>query len=180
MSSNSTFTLMRFIGLVVFLFLSFGYTSCIQDECVDTVCKNGGVCVLGNCSCLNGYEGTNCTEVWNLRFLGKWYSEDKLLPLNVSTSTDSVTPKTSFSEFSVITNGRPDQFVIERIGSLDSILCRRLSYREFAVAEGQIIDSNVSILSGSGFIDSGGKAMELTYTTEIRESVATYKLIWTR
>lgn len=40
------------------------YTSCTKDACKDVVCKNGGTCVNGTCSCPFAFTGTNCeTEV---------------------------------------------------------------------------------------------------------------------
>jgi hypothetical protein len=40
------------------------YTSCTKDACKDVVCKNGGTCVNGTCSCPYAFNGTNCeTEV---------------------------------------------------------------------------------------------------------------------
>jgi hypothetical protein len=165
---------------LLLLALSLTYASCIQDECKDIVCSNGGVCVLGNCSCLNGYEGPNCTEVWNARFVGQWYSENKPQETFTSLQDSFAKAKRTVTEFSLISNGRADQFLIENIGFLDSILCRRVSYTEFAFAPNQVIDSNITILSGSGFLDSVGHEIALTYTTQIRNSMSTRQLNLTR
>jgi hypothetical protein len=37
-------------------------TSCNKDECENTVCINGGVCVNGDCDCPDGYEGPSCAD----------------------------------------------------------------------------------------------------------------------
>lgn len=50
--------------LTVGAFSTVVYTSCNKDACKDVVCKNGGTCVSGTCSCPFAYSGTNCeTEV---------------------------------------------------------------------------------------------------------------------
>ena len=176
---------MKFLGKglfsVVLISISLNLSSCIPDHCVDTICRNGGVCVLGNCSCPNGYEGQNCDEVWNQRFLGTWFRE---LPdrANVILPEEDSLPlaKTRLEETSLIANGRADQFVIQNIGQMDSILCRRVSHHEFAIVENQFIDSFVTILSGSGRIDSSGKTIIGTYTIENRNHTTVFSLNLTK
>lgn len=43
----------------VFVFAAL-LNGCQQDPCEDTICLNGGVCVDGDCECINGYTGVNC------------------------------------------------------------------------------------------------------------------------
>jgi hypothetical protein len=170
------FLLQSWLGIAL-LGIMLSLSSCIPDHCKDTVCQNGGVCVLGSCSCLNGFEGQNCNEVWNERFLGTWFREIPLHDTLVWPPADSLyVAKTWKEEISLISNGRADQFLIKSIGYLDSILCRRLSYAEFAFMENQFIDSSITILSGSGFIDSAHQAITGSYIVENGSRTTTFQL----
>lgn len=61
---------MSFKQLIIFvLFLLFNY-SC-SDECEGVVCQNGGVCILGNCDCPDGFYGEFC-ENENLLLKAKY------------------------------------------------------------------------------------------------------------
>jgi hypothetical protein len=147
-----------------FLIITF-FSACIPDHCKDTVCNNGGVCVEGNCSCLNGYEGINCTEVWNTRFLSTWQA------------IDVVNGDTAAYVASLIDNGRPDQFLIMNLsGEFDSVLCRRTSYYGFALRESQEIDTVMSIRSGSGAIDSLGKSISFSYHLDFEDSSVLHQI----
>lgn len=130
---------------ILFVFLGL-FSSCIPDHCKDTVCNNGGVCVDGNCSCLNGYEGINCSEIWNERFIGSWNTTD--------VSQTDITDTLKYTA-SIVSNGSPSQFMVLNLGNAyDSILCKRTSYSAFTIFSNQIIDSTVTIQSGSGYYDS--------------------------
>ncbi len=58
--------------LTIGAFSAITYTSCNKDECKDVVCKNGGTCVAGVCSCPTGYEGTNCETLSRDKFVGTY------------------------------------------------------------------------------------------------------------
>ncbi len=45
------------IGLAI-----LSQTSCIEDPCESSLCKNGGICDQGNCLCPEGYTGIRCDE----------------------------------------------------------------------------------------------------------------------
>jgi hypothetical protein len=156
---------MKSVYAVVFFTFLFCCSSCIPDHCNDTVCDNGGVCVQGHCSCLNGYEGINCTEVWNTRFFGNW------------NATDVVNGDTTVYVASLIENGYPDQFLIMGLSDeFDSVLCRRTSYYDFALKEDQEIDTVTSIRSGSGTIDSLGNSIGFSYSLQLKDSSVTHQV----
>ncbi len=50
----------------------FSTTSCNQDPCVakKITCANGGTCLDGLCSCVDGYEGELCAAESRTKFLG--------------------------------------------------------------------------------------------------------------
>lgn len=53
------------------------YTSCNKDKCKDVVCQNGGTCSEGTCTCVTGYEGTNCETAMRAKFVKTWSASDK-------------------------------------------------------------------------------------------------------
>lgn len=60
-------------------------SSCNKDKCKDVTCQNGGVCDGGNCTCLIGYEGTNCETKSRDKFIKTWTASD--LQAGASTPT---------------------------------------------------------------------------------------------
>ncbi|MBN8671717.1 MAG: calcium-binding EGF-like domain-containing protein [Chitinophagales bacterium] len=82
--------------LTIGAFSAITYTSCNKDECKDVVCKNGGTCAAGVCSCPTGYEGTNCETVSRDKFVGNWSGSDACtsgtytIALSVAKSTNDI------------------------------------------------------------------------------------------
>ncbi len=164
---------MRFLKVICVVLSVLFFPSCIQDRCSSTVCSNGGVCVDGNCSCLNGYEGAHCEKVWNERFLGNWNSVDVI-------KGDESGYRLKYT-ISISPNGRADQFVINNLANgINGVLCRRKSHYEFVIAEEQRPDSVITIKSGNGVLDSFGQKVTATYTMQIGNTTGTYNLTWTR
>ena len=60
--------------LTVGIFSTALFTSCNQDKCKDTVCKNGGTCneTDGSCNCPVGYEGSNCDTESRTKLIGSF------------------------------------------------------------------------------------------------------------
>lgn len=146
--------------------------SCAKDRCKDTACGNGGVCVEGFCSCLNGWEGDHCEEMWNERFREGW---------NVTETRQGDTSSSSYSVF-ILSTGKPDEFAINNLHqSLDSIVCKRTSYYGFSFVSNQVIDSDLTLLSGTGTIDSNGSTISAFYILEAYDSIVTrYNTVWTK
>jgi len=48
------------------------YSACTVDPCIDLKCANGGACINGYCSCPTGYEGAQCDQMTNTKFLGTY------------------------------------------------------------------------------------------------------------
>jgi len=171
---------MKQICLCILFFFSLGLPSCVPDHCKDTACGNGGVCVLGQCSCLSGYEGPDCSELWNARFIGTWYQTPGIQPEGIPVR-DTFTLKTSGGEdVTLLPNGFPDQFLVEQFGGMDSILCRRTAYTSFAFTEGQEIDSIVTILSGTGTLDSLTGFINGTMEVQIDGRKKSIPFLWRR
>ena len=63
--------------LSVSAFSAVLYTSCSKDACKDVTCQNGGTCSDGNCTCVTGYEGTNCETASRTKFIKQWSASDK-------------------------------------------------------------------------------------------------------
>src|SRR4051812_28730932 len=58
--------------LTISAFCAVLYTSCNKDKCKDVTCQNGGTCSDGNCTCVTGYEGTNCETKSRDKFVGTY------------------------------------------------------------------------------------------------------------
>ncbi|RYZ55804.1 MAG: hypothetical protein EOP49_02080 [Sphingobacteriales bacterium] len=154
------------LSLLVLLF-----SSCVRDQCRDKACANGGICVMGNCSCLNGFEGPDCSEVWNKRFQGKW---------TISQSFQGQPEVLTEYDAPVFRDAKPDQFIILGFHNLfDTIICRRTSYYGFSFAVNQMMDSTAILLSGSGFIDSSGSLIQAEYNLLQQDTTIRYGTSWT-
>lgn len=51
--------------------------SCNKDKCKAIVCAHSGVCNGGSCTCLAGYEGSNCETIARDKFKGNWQVLEK-------------------------------------------------------------------------------------------------------
>lgn len=80
----------------------------------------------------------------------------------------------------LLPNGFPDQFLVEQFGGMDSILCRRTAYTSFAFTEGQEIDSIVTILSGTGTLDSLTGFINGTMEVQIDGRKKSIPFLWRR
>ena len=77
-----------FLATVMITFSAFilvAYTSCSSkksttspDKCQTIPCKNGGICNVGVCSCLNGYEDADCGSASLDRYTGNWEMHDSV------------------------------------------------------------------------------------------------------
>ena len=61
----------------VFIAVLVVSVSCNRDKCKSIVCAYGGVCNGGACTCLLGYEGSNCETISRNKFLGNWMVFEK-------------------------------------------------------------------------------------------------------
>jgi hypothetical protein len=140
---------------------------CMPDNCTDNLCVNGGVCVDGNCSCLNGYEGTHCDEVWHKRFLGKWQAKERF----------QGNPKQRVYPVTLLSAGRPDQFWLINLGNRkDTVVCSRKTYLEFSIAGRRLKDTTISIKSGSGHMDTTQDIIIASYSLQLSDTTINYLL----
>ena len=83
--------------LTLSAFAAVVYTSCNPDKCKTIICANRGVCNSGSCTCVSGYEGTNCETETRKKFTGIWSvfekgssSLAKQYDINITNSDDGV------------------------------------------------------------------------------------------
>jgi hypothetical protein len=138
-----------FIGAFFFLLLAvIGFNACIKEHCADVVCKNGGVCVNGACACPLGYEGAMCDKKWNEKFAGNWYTADSVYKDNIARYKYNVT---------ITTGTTKDSFFVSGVTNTlrDSVVvCVRTSAYGFSMMGDKKLDSNRTVKSGSGIMDS--------------------------
>lgn len=158
---------MRFgvLYLSALLFLS----ACIKTNCEDTTCLNDGVCVQGNCACLAGYEGDDCSMLWSTKFEGAWQVADNYVR-DAAVHSYAIT----------ITAPNKDSFVIDNM--LDSfsntIYCRRESKYAFNIMSVTSIDSTLKISEGSGTYDDVKGIVTGSYSFSFNDSNITTYFTW--
>lgn len=78
--------LFRIMAMTVFVtissFMAVVYTACDKDKCASLVCKNGGWCTGGTCSCLRGFYGTTCDSSWVSNVIGTYIDSSVCIPFD--------------------------------------------------------------------------------------------------
>lgn len=145
--------------------------ACIKDQCAATVCRNGGVCVNGQCACPAGYEGVDCSSKWNEKFAGDWQASDNFLK-------DSLH---RFYTIHISQDTARDSFYISGFAdTLNGIQCVRNSLYKFAFRPDQKIDSVLTIKSGNGTMDADGRKVTGMYSFQRKDTIITSSFTWAR
>lgn len=145
------------IALSVILTISaFGavvYTSCNKDECKDVVCQNGGTCTEGKCTCVTGYEGTNCETKSRDKFIGTYAGTEIC-----TVGSDS---------YSVIVSANSDAIKLTMTGLYNdptapyTAICSMIAVDSFSFS-GSSSASAAVVFSGTGKLT--GNSLKITYT----------------
>lgn len=155
---------------LVLLMLMVGFNSCVQDNCNGVLCYNDGVCVQGTCTCLSGYEGTQCERKWTEKFAGTWQASDTYF-------RDTVTNK---YDLEILIGDAVDSFFLVGLtDTLDSIVCKRTGFYQFTFGE-NIIDTNLTIKSGIGTISNNGQTVTGVYSFTFLDSSVNTNFKWQR
>ena len=72
---KSLFIIFGFLLVSLFIIQSCTKSNTNNSGCV--LCANGGVCLGKVCTCLIGYEGSDCTTLSATKFLGSWNVTEK-------------------------------------------------------------------------------------------------------
>lgn len=106
------------VCVTLFSFLSVGYMACSKeqpatsnDPCNKMVCKNGGVCFKGTCTCPAGYDGDSCQTVWVTPYLGSWDIREVVVASNIK-ANKGVERKYTWS---IKRHTSPNMFLIDNI-----------------------------------------------------------------
>lgn len=147
------------------------YSSCIKDNCKGVMCLNGGVCVNSVCACPVGYEGTHCEKKWNEKFGGNWNVADSIYKDNITRFHYTVSISGMLTKDSFYIQGLTDTLK-------DSlVLCVRNSPRGFTMMERKL-DSFVTVVSGSGAIDSLTGVVYGKYAFKRKDTTVTVGFSW--
>lgn len=147
------------------------WTSCIKDKCGNVLCYNKGVCVDGQCTCPSGYEGAKCETGWFEKFAGEWNADDTY----IRDTTDA------HVKYDIKISGVADSFKIYGLyDSLDAVMCKRRSLKEFTISSGQVMrsDSSIIIRNGEGKIENG--IVTGLYSFKLRDTILSVKFKWTK
>jgi hypothetical protein len=106
------------VCITLFSFLSVGYMACSKeqpvtsnDPCSKMVCKNGGVCFKGGCTCPAGYEGDSCQIIWITPYLGNWDIREVVVASNIKANEGAERKYT----WTIKKHTNPDIFLIDNI-----------------------------------------------------------------
>lgn len=150
--------------LIVVLSLS----ACIRDNCGNTVCQNEGVCVQGNCACVQGYEGDNCEKLWTDKFDGVW------------TASDETEGLLHGYDLTIVSSLKDTFLVLGLVDSVDTVYCVRKSRYVFDMLTKTLPDTTQKITSGSGTINETHTSVTGLYSFAYGDSVVATKFTWAK
>lgn len=117
--------------VTIAIFVTTLYTACKKtpatssdNKCATVVCKNGGSCFKGACSCPFGFEGTYCEKAWLSRYVGKWRVTETI---TASTNNAMVGDTSSYTCTIKGKDGSPALFLIDDFhgnSAVDNVTCR--------------------------------------------------------
>jgi hypothetical protein len=129
-----------------------------------------GFCVDGVCACLTGYEGQHCETEWSAKFTGDWQARETFFR-NVSYHNYNVT---------INKTGNADSFVIYNLADSMHVICRQNKFNSFTFVTDQVIDSERTVESGNGTLDSAGTKVTGFYSIRSKDTTITTSFTWTR
>ncbi len=145
--------------LTIGAFSAIMYTSCSKDACKDVVCKNGGTCANGTCSCPTGYEGTNCETLSRDKFIGNWSGSDVCtsgtynIALSIASSSNAIN--------ALVNNPGGFGGTIQITGNITDK--NKLSFTNASVGNGRTLTGTMTI---------SGNSMTFSYTVTPAVGVA--------
>ena len=152
--------------LTLCVFGIIAYTACKKDPCKNVACNHGGTCSSGNCYCASGYEGTNCENAVNAKFIGNWL----------------VTAACQASYVAAITADpiSPSQIYISNFastGTATSILASIQSSNIVTIANQRVKGITNTSVSGGGSLSGG--VFSLSYKVVVTDTVTSTNTTYT-
>lgn len=144
--------------------------SCVPDNCKDVICEHEGVCVNGKCSCLYGYEGDSCEDIWYQKFTGEW------------TATDDSIPPSSISQYPVVVSNKrtlDTLYIYDLAEIFDTVFATRESYLSFVMKERKLNDDTV-LVSGTGIVDEQTGIVTGKYSLKLVDKTVNVNYSWVR
>jgi hypothetical protein len=167
----------KHIALSAFLTLSafcaVVYTSCNKDACKGVVCQNGGTCSGGTCTCVTGYEGTNCETKSRDKFVKSWSASDLITggtsPLAYSASIAAGV--SSDITAVIIGNAFSDNFFT--VGPINATISGST-----ITIPSQNPDGNKYSLTGTGTLSAGKITWSYTIKNDVTSVSQVYSGTW--
>ncbi len=142
--------------LTISAFCAVLYTSCTKDACKGVTCQNGGTCSGGNCTCVTGYEGTNCETASRTKFVKTWSASDK----EATTTTTIPTYVSAIVAGTTITDIKISNFS----GLFTNDVIATVSGNTITIASQQPDNDGYYVTTGTGTYDATTKLITWTYT----------------
>jgi hypothetical protein len=145
----------RYIFITILLCVAaFGLimnASCKKNDCGNTSCKNGGVCVHDTCECATGYLGNDCGTTWSTQFLGTY------------TCVQSCSPSSGNANWTSNIAGNANS-------GQDTVTITNFGGNNKTVTAGVDYNGNIYLLAGpnGGLVGQGkfvNNILSITYTT---------------
>lgn len=144
----------------VFTLAMLFFTGC-DDPCKDVTCLNAGTCLEGICECAEGYEGTDCANANNAKFVGSFLKgsetcDSTVLGSYTIVNTASGTDAKAFTLGGIYDNGATNTVNV----TVDT------DTQKFTIASQSFTDDVLGSgfeLSGSGSVSEDGNTITLTY-----------------
>lgn len=134
----------------------FTGTDCAEvDLCYNVACDNG-YCNngTGTCICLAGYEGADCSQGYNAKFIGS-FAVSETCSSDSSTYSVLMAPKSGIYEFAITGLRQQSQ------ASVTAVLS---SSNYFQIARQALGNTGMEIESSHGTMSSDGTTITLSYT----------------
>lgn len=155
--------------IIIVCCISITFSACIEDLCNGKICQNDGVCVRGECACLQGYEGEECQLEWKDKFVESWYVLE----------TDKKGNQTNQYGINTIETVAPDTFYLLNLANnIDTVVCYRAAFLKFAMI-GKDLPDSVTLQSGDGTLSAETGKVSGVYTTSRAGISNTVYFTWT-
>ena len=135
------------LGFAAIFLLSI--SACDRKSCTKVVCPSYEGCYQGECTCFNGYEGTDCSTLSSTKYIGNWIVSE-----NCGSGVTSPNPS-SYSVYIATNGGSVSNLVISNLFNLGSDFTAEL-YNTYPSNEGTQIHIFAQSQGGITISDSYG------------------------
>ncbi len=160
--------LFQFAGAALLaLTMMFTVASCSQDPCVTKkiTCANGGTCLDGLCSCVDGYEGDLCADLSRTKFIGTYGAFDEIASISGTNYTTNITG------FGIAASSTGDgKVILTKFGGANETVVANVKGKTVTIPDGTVInvtDAGVTVawtVSAATITNTATGVIKMAYT----------------